>query len=244
MNAREILVGRRLRYLEAEPPASVRPRGTLVLVHAFPLNARMWEPQESLAAGGWRILAPAAARLRRRRDRPARGVDGRLRRRSRRPARCASRRRRRRRRPVDGRLRDARARPARAAVHPRPDPRGHAPAGRHARGPRGAPPDAPAARRRRRRGGGRRHAAEAPWTRRRGRRARRWRRRVRELVLSSSPDAIAGAIARDDDASRFDRAPAGHPLPDARRRGRGGCDHAASAQRGSAARASEARSSP
>ena len=58
MHAREILVGRRLRYLEAEPPASVRPRGTLVLVHAFPLNARMWEPQASLASGGWRILAP------------------------------------------------------------------------------------------------------------------------------------------------------------------------------------------
>jgi len=58
MNAREIRVGRRLRYLEAEPPASVRARGTLVLVHAFPLNARMWEPQQSLADGGWRVLAP------------------------------------------------------------------------------------------------------------------------------------------------------------------------------------------
>jgi len=29
-----------------------------VLLHAFPLNARMWEPQLDLAAGGWRIIAP------------------------------------------------------------------------------------------------------------------------------------------------------------------------------------------
>jgi pimeloyl-ACP methyl ester carboxylesterase len=35
-----------------------RPRGTLVLLHAFPLNARMWEPQLVLANHGWRVLAP------------------------------------------------------------------------------------------------------------------------------------------------------------------------------------------
>lgn len=58
MRAREIRVGRRLRYLEAEAPASVRARGTLLLVHGFPLNARMWEPQEPLAERGWRVLAP------------------------------------------------------------------------------------------------------------------------------------------------------------------------------------------
>jgi 3-oxoadipate enol-lactonase len=29
-----------------------------VLLHAFPLNARMWEPQLALAADGWRIVAP------------------------------------------------------------------------------------------------------------------------------------------------------------------------------------------
>jgi 3-oxoadipate enol-lactonase len=29
-----------------------------VLLHAFPLNARMWEPQFALAAHGWRVLAP------------------------------------------------------------------------------------------------------------------------------------------------------------------------------------------
>jgi pimeloyl-ACP methyl ester carboxylesterase len=48
----------RLRYLEALPPAGVRSLGTVVLLHAFPLNARMWEPQLALAAGGWRIIAP------------------------------------------------------------------------------------------------------------------------------------------------------------------------------------------
>jgi 3-oxoadipate enol-lactonase len=48
----------RVRYLEALPSRSERPRGTLVLLHAFPLNARMWEPQLPLADHGWRILAP------------------------------------------------------------------------------------------------------------------------------------------------------------------------------------------
>ena len=47
----------KLRYLEA-PPQGDRPRGTLVLLHAFPLNARMWEPQLALAAHGWRVVAP------------------------------------------------------------------------------------------------------------------------------------------------------------------------------------------
>jgi pimeloyl-ACP methyl ester carboxylesterase len=48
----------RLRYLEAAPPADVRPRGTLLLLHAFPLNARMWEGQLPLAESGWRVVAP------------------------------------------------------------------------------------------------------------------------------------------------------------------------------------------
>jgi 3-oxoadipate enol-lactonase len=47
----------RLRYLEAS--ASVEPaRGTLVLLHAFPLTAQMWEGQMALAAHGWRVIAP------------------------------------------------------------------------------------------------------------------------------------------------------------------------------------------
>lgn len=36
----------------------VDPAGTLVLIHAFPLNARMWEPQLVLAGRGWRVIAP------------------------------------------------------------------------------------------------------------------------------------------------------------------------------------------
>jgi 3-oxoadipate enol-lactonase len=59
----------RFHYLEALPPESSflagRPRGagggllgTLVLIHGFPLNARMWEPQLALAARGWRVIAP------------------------------------------------------------------------------------------------------------------------------------------------------------------------------------------
>jgi pimeloyl-ACP methyl ester carboxylesterase len=40
------------------PHGDLRPRGTLVFLHAFPLNARMWEPQFALAELGWRIVAP------------------------------------------------------------------------------------------------------------------------------------------------------------------------------------------
>jgi pimeloyl-ACP methyl ester carboxylesterase len=47
----------RLRYLEA-PPQGPEKRGVLVLLHAFPLNARMWEPQLALAQHGWRVIAP------------------------------------------------------------------------------------------------------------------------------------------------------------------------------------------
>jgi len=48
----------RLRYIEAAAAGTDRPRGTLLLVHAFPLNARMWEPQLPLSANGWRVIAP------------------------------------------------------------------------------------------------------------------------------------------------------------------------------------------
>lgn len=48
----------RLRYLEAPPRKNVRRRGTLVLIHAFPVNARMFEPQLALADGGWHVVAP------------------------------------------------------------------------------------------------------------------------------------------------------------------------------------------
>jgi len=54
----------RLRYLEACPQSvshsspTTRSRRTLVLIHGFPLNARMWEPQLALAQAGWRVIAP------------------------------------------------------------------------------------------------------------------------------------------------------------------------------------------
>ena len=45
--------------ISKQPPRSDdRPRGTLLLLHAFPLNARMWEGQLALADTGWRVIAP------------------------------------------------------------------------------------------------------------------------------------------------------------------------------------------
>lgn len=35
----------------------------LLLIHAFPLNARMWEPQLALADSGWRVIAPQLRRF-------------------------------------------------------------------------------------------------------------------------------------------------------------------------------------
>ncbi|MCU1381522.1 MAG: hypothetical protein JWL71_219 [Acidobacteria bacterium] len=48
----------RLRYVDAPASSTERPRGTLVLLHAFPLNARMWEAQLALADSGWHVIAP------------------------------------------------------------------------------------------------------------------------------------------------------------------------------------------
>jgi 3-oxoadipate enol-lactonase len=47
-----------LRYVEAMPGPQARHRGVLVLLHAFPLNARMWEGQLALAERGWHVVAP------------------------------------------------------------------------------------------------------------------------------------------------------------------------------------------
>jgi 3-oxoadipate enol-lactonase len=57
---RTLRVGdRQLRFLHAASPEDVPgQRGTLVLIHAFPLNALMWEPQFGLADHGWQIIAP------------------------------------------------------------------------------------------------------------------------------------------------------------------------------------------
>ena len=48
----------RLRYLEAMPRLGVRKRGTLLLIHAFPVTARMFEAQLALSEHGWRVVAP------------------------------------------------------------------------------------------------------------------------------------------------------------------------------------------
>ena len=48
----------KFRYLEALPRSSARPGRTLVLIHAFPLDERMWQPQLALAEAGWRVIAP------------------------------------------------------------------------------------------------------------------------------------------------------------------------------------------
>jgi pimeloyl-ACP methyl ester carboxylesterase len=48
----------RFRYLEAPASTAVRPRGALVLLHAFPLHAGMWAPQFAFAETGWHVIAP------------------------------------------------------------------------------------------------------------------------------------------------------------------------------------------
>jgi pimeloyl-ACP methyl ester carboxylesterase len=44
-----------LSYLERNPSGA---RGTLVLLHGFPLNADMWTPQFEAVPSGWRLIAP------------------------------------------------------------------------------------------------------------------------------------------------------------------------------------------
>src|SRR5262245_28237250 len=51
----------RLTYLDVPPRAAIakgRPQETLLLIHGFPLGARMWEPQLALADHGWRVVVP------------------------------------------------------------------------------------------------------------------------------------------------------------------------------------------
>jgi pimeloyl-ACP methyl ester carboxylesterase len=54
----EITVGgRTIRWRETDPRAAAGDGRTLVLLHAFPLSAAMWEPQFD-ALDGWRVVAP------------------------------------------------------------------------------------------------------------------------------------------------------------------------------------------
>ncbi|HXD75447.1 MAG TPA: alpha/beta fold hydrolase [Vicinamibacterales bacterium] len=48
----------RLRYLDVPASGSGRGAGVLVLIHGFPLNTSMWEPQLPLAGRGWRVIVP------------------------------------------------------------------------------------------------------------------------------------------------------------------------------------------
>jgi len=48
----------RLRYLDVPSSGSGRGAGTLLLIHGFPLNTDMWEPQLEMAERGWRVIAP------------------------------------------------------------------------------------------------------------------------------------------------------------------------------------------
>jgi 3-oxoadipate enol-lactonase len=52
----------KLRYLESQASSAARARGVLVLLHAFPLTARMWQPQlGALSERGWHVIAPEMA---------------------------------------------------------------------------------------------------------------------------------------------------------------------------------------
>jgi pimeloyl-ACP methyl ester carboxylesterase len=53
-----VTIAGRLRYLEARPSGSERKRGALVLLHGFPLNARMWTDQLALSERGWHVIVP------------------------------------------------------------------------------------------------------------------------------------------------------------------------------------------
>src|SRR5689334_16349735 len=44
--------------LESDPRGRGHAKGTLLLIHGFPLSAHMWEPQFVLSELGWRIIAP------------------------------------------------------------------------------------------------------------------------------------------------------------------------------------------
>jgi len=53
----------RFRYIEAQPSSPVRRRGALLLIHAFPLNAHMFEPQFAMADRGWHVVVPQLRRF-------------------------------------------------------------------------------------------------------------------------------------------------------------------------------------
>jgi pimeloyl-ACP methyl ester carboxylesterase len=52
---------KKISYLISETPAPgsrAQPLGTVVFLHAFPLNASMWQSQATMVPPGWRMIAP------------------------------------------------------------------------------------------------------------------------------------------------------------------------------------------
>ena len=53
--------GKRIAYLSAQTPspgARQPPLRHIIFLHAFPLNAAMWQPQLDAVPAGWRVIAP------------------------------------------------------------------------------------------------------------------------------------------------------------------------------------------
>jgi pimeloyl-ACP methyl ester carboxylesterase len=53
----------------------MQPQGYVVLIHAFPLNARLWRPQTDRAPTGWRFITPDLPGFGRSRLEPAQTMD-------------------------------------------------------------------------------------------------------------------------------------------------------------------------
>jgi len=58
MRARFDHDGRTISYLDVAGTAEATPSRSLVLLHAFPLAAEMWQPQLAAVPAGWRFIAP------------------------------------------------------------------------------------------------------------------------------------------------------------------------------------------
>ena len=64
MRREKVSVGHKtISYLITEPVTPAvrqRPLSTVVFLHAFPLEAAMWEPNLGAIPDGWRAVAPAS----------------------------------------------------------------------------------------------------------------------------------------------------------------------------------------
>ena len=81
MRERVTVGNRTLSYLEAEGQVTApRKARVAVLIHGFPLNAEMWQPQLAAVPDGWRFIALGSSRFCRKRSggtsRGGAGVSG------------------------------------------------------------------------------------------------------------------------------------------------------------------------